>query len=123
MKHDMGSLGDVMRMALGKKGDDMQCQKCGVFPAFPRVLCLECFESMQWQPIETAPELEYVLLALGDGIVTMGAFNPDLEKEFPARGWQALGPVGICVRSVNPTHWMALPAPPPKTASETPLEG
>jgi hypothetical protein len=107
----MVSLGDVMRMA------GMQCKKCGGVPAYPRVLCEKCYEPTQWQPIETVPKdgtriLTYRRDRNGkDEYHTAKCNAPDDDWTIPGYGIP------------EPSHWMPLPPPPHKTASETPLDG
>lgn len=75
---------------------------------------------MEWQPIETAPKDERILLYRPTAgftwtRVVIGRFDSDRYAKRPRPYWQhdlehlagkAEG------RAVNPTHWMPLPAPP-----------
>lgn len=55
---------------------------------------------MKWQPIETAPEDEFVLVWCPD-------YNGEEEHVIAM-----LGPLGWWPRYCGPTHWMPLPEPP-----------
>lgn len=55
-----------------------------------------------WQPIDTAPKDETLVLLWADEKVFMGSWNSY------ARDW--LEPIGI--KWLSPTHWMPLPAGP-----------
>lgn len=64
---------------------------------------------MEWQPIDTAPKDQSVLLT--DGVhVTYGAFCDD-----PRQYWWLAdeGIDGLDFETFEPTHWMPRPAPPP----------
>ena len=60
---------------------------------------------MEWQPIETAPKDEMLLLAgefdcQGDWRIKVGYWDEDTKK------WKVFG------ASWTPSHWMPLPDPP-----------
>ena len=60
----------------------------------------------QWQPIETAPKNETILL-LSPGSIYVGSYRDGMRGE-PRQGerfWRA----DCCGRMASPTHWMPLP--------------
>lgn len=69
-----------------------------------------------WQPIETAPKDEDVLLFSDDDGVRSGYWY-DLEPE--SQFWYAVETQGITGGRMKATHWMPLPNPP---ALPTPRE-
>jgi len=74
----------------------------------------------EWQPIDTAPKDETILIWAEDGwtrcaeLILMseyGSYDPDELDDGGARMWVGDGDLQL---SFKPTHWMALPAPPKK---------
>ena len=68
-------------------------------------------EPQGWRPIETAPKDAHALLwidiAIGQPLVVQGCwFHDDEEDE---KGW-----IDLDGKVLNATHWMPLPATPPK---------
>ena len=75
---------------------------------FYRSLYKQLLEQLQWQPIETAPEIEgewFLIYGIspfyGTGEVSIGGYCED-KKVFE----------DITDQNINPTHWMPLPKPP-----------
>lgn len=64
----------------------------------------------EWQPIETIPENDMVLLCFYLGIIRIGKWNGDFFECHLALGntHVTIGCPGIDL----PTHWMPLPDPP-----------
>lgn len=74
---------------------------------------------MKWQPIETAPKNERILL-LRNGVITCGHFNDDRYAKTPRPYWRhdLEAVYGIRdARAMPPTHWAPLPPQPPKETS------
>lgn len=87
---------------------------------------------MEWQPIETAPVNEAVLVRVGMGMAFAARLVPDAamtDEEASCDQWQAehegehppCWSGGCCWASnedentsLQPTHWMPLPPPPQK---------
>ena len=79
---------------------------------------------MKWQPIETAPKGQGIILTDGKHIVAIGAwFDGDWcfwEGDTDVVFWSEEGDREMCaelnywVKPFGPTHWMPLP-PPPET--------
>lgn len=80
---------------------------------------------MDWQPIETAPKDERILVYTDRGCTALVEWKagPDDEREWRDGYWQAV--VDECFATflqgdeilnwvIDPTHWMPLPAPPAK---------
>lgn len=66
---------------------------------------------MDWQPIETAPEMETVLL-YAPGLVHVGHFNTTNNKWWTyTNGEGTISEVNLNSWA-KPTHWMPLPEPP-----------
>jgi hypothetical protein len=63
-----------------------------------------------WQPIETAPEWEAVLICGGDVLYPCVASCNNGEWDAEAQGMILREDI-----AENPTHWMPLPAPPKET--------
>lgn len=71
---------------------------------------------MNWQPIETAPKEHDKLLFLGwaGEAVDIGGWDTDPRAETPRPFWNWNDGRGReYMRRDPPTHWMALPDPPP----------
>ena len=76
---------------------------------------------MEWQPIETAPKDELVLLHRPTAAewckVAPGKWEPDAYSTKPKPYWR----IWLCIGGVTdsrqwmPTAWMPLPAPPTET--------
>ncbi len=64
----------------------------------------------EWQPIETIPENDMVLLCFYLGIIRIGKWNGDFFECNLALGNTQVT-IG-CPRIDLPSHWMPLPAPP-----------
>lgn len=70
---------------------------------------------MEWQPIETAPELTEVIVWPNPTDFCMTATNgffPGVRDDF---GWyyaEYETGFGVVYYKCNPTHWMPLPEPP-----------
>jgi hypothetical protein len=62
-----------------------------------------------WQPMETAPKIDRILLCIGGQDWAIGSWNKDA---FDGPQWEddGLEPVAFFVQ---PTHWMPLPHLPP----------
>lgn len=59
----------------------------------------------KWQPIETAPDREYILI-LVDGQIT------GVGSTYLGDWWASMPNGEVCELNEPPTHWMPLPAPP-----------
>ena len=72
---------------------------------FARQLERELNDARNWNPIETAPKTDRILLCLGGQDWAIGSWNKD---SFDGPEWQndGLEPVAFIVQ---PTHWMPLP--------------
>lgn len=68
--------------------------------------------TMNWQPIETAPHTEYILLCLGGADWAIGHWN----SAFTHGGW-APGDGDEKPFTLEPTHWMPLPDLPSRDVS------
>ena len=68
----------------------------------------------EWQPISTAPEDDWCLMATSDGTVGEAMWLAD--EETGAQVWYWAGFVAVHA-SHTPTHWRPLP-PPPKGDGE-----
>lgn len=66
-------------------------------------------ERNRWQPIETAPEDEWVLIALSTGEVYRAVLTLDDGEYSPAWYLTAFVPLHP---KLTPTHWQPLPEPP-----------
>ena len=73
---------------------------------------------MEWQPIETAPKDEVILLYRPDAIkwakVAPGKWEPQEHYTRPSPYWEICLHIGGAYESRKwpPTHWMPLPEPP-----------
>lgn len=59
----------------------------------------------EWQPIETAPKVQYVLLGF--------EHHPSRQGFWDGGAWVVTG--YVTETPPHPTHWMPLPAPPVST--------
>ena len=81
----------------------------------------DTLQSMQWQPIESAPrDGTYILLLMVDGNVEKGYFQKSKYNAFHGffivnNGDYTDGGYGSDYKC-EPTHWMPLPTPPQKDA-------
>jgi len=84
-------------------GECEDCQGSGLAPEQPPASPVPDFRP--WQPIETAPKDEDVLLyQRGEG-VRAGYWDDE-------HGWLAVETQGLTGGKIQPTHWMPLPDPP-----------
>jgi len=72
---------------------------------------------MEWQPIESAPFMQKVLLYTPDSHpqkrICVGYLGVHKQRNGVTRkGWHI---INTCIFTANPTHWMPLPKPPIKT--------
>lgn len=70
---------------------------------------------MEWQPIETAPKDEKILLARAGQWVDIGEWEDDRHAKKPRPYWTAnreWWAGKMAMREQQPTHWMPLPPPP-----------
>jgi len=89
---------------------DVVCHECGTLsgPWGSAERCAKHWNrrASLWQPIETAPKREYVLIPYGESIIIAGLFESHGGSEHwyaPHSGSPLLGRL--------PTHWMPLPEP------------
>jgi hypothetical protein len=68
-----------------------------------------------WRPISTAPEDEWVLIAIHDGTVGEAYWLADEETGAQIWFWAGNTPVRYNHR---PTHWQPLPPPPAQEGGE-----
>lgn len=73
---------------------------------------------MEWQPIETAPKNQQIILLLtqphncGEAYAHFGFWGSAYDDEKPNwRDWWDISDNGD-FRFLNPTHWMPVPPPP-----------
>ncbi len=62
---------------------------------------------MTWQPIETAPKIEFAVILLG-----RQGRNAAMPCYWDGEGWKAATIFGQGLTYVDPTHWQPLPEPP-----------
>jgi hypothetical protein len=74
------------------------------------VAAVEGHEVSEWQPIETAPETDVVLLWTPMNIKKLGAALP--LTGYQMHGFWVIVNADSAVQRVEPTHWMPLPPPP-----------
>ena len=80
---------------------------------------------MNWQPIETAPKNEWVLIYMPwSNTVRQGQFNTRGPRQ---TGWRACfgasaQTLGGTLLYRDPTHWMPLPEPPAAALPLKPVE-
>lgn len=68
-------------------------------------------EENKWQPIETAPKDERVLVVMG-GYVVIARFDKQEFKKKPKPLWRSDAVMQISYDRLNqPTKWMPLPKP------------
>jgi len=63
-----------------------------------------------WQPIETAPEGDYILMWVP------GPSGTEIRAGYYWGWWEC----ALTVKEVKPTHWMPLPEPPTEDEREQP---
>lgn len=82
-----------------------------LFDAFDAAIAALQAEPQGWMPIETAPKDAHALLwidiAIGKPLVVQGCWFHDDDAD--EKGW-----VDLDGNVLNATHWMPLPATPPK---------
>ena len=65
-----------------------------------------------WQPIETMPTKQHVLMCWSDGMVRIGArYSPYGESFKVEIDMGDASATVYCPRDYLPTHWMPLPEP------------
>lgn len=66
---------------------------------------------MDWQPIETAPKLKYVLVYVHGGVqdVFIAAYKSKRSGTYLKNAWF---PLSGGSTAIFPTHWMPLPSAP-----------
>lgn len=70
---------------------------------------------MEWQPIETAPHEDRVMIVVADYAESWPAFWHDGKDNYWVKeGWYDAIDYGnlLIATPSNPTHWMPLPTPP-----------
>ena len=66
---------------------------------------------MEWQPIETAPEIHDMLVTDGKIVCQGGWVSPEDQGAEPEEYFRCPG-YRWNIECINPTHWMPLPEPP-----------
>lgn len=62
-------------------------------------------QALEWQPIETAPDREYILILVEGQITGVGS-------TYLGDWWASMPNGEVCELNEPPTHWMPLPQPP-----------
>lgn len=80
--------------------DQDKCRRCGDRDWYASATC-----TPKWQPIETAPDREYILI-LVDGQIT------GVGSTYLGDWWASMPNGEVCELNEPPTHWMPLPEAP-----------